>query len=84
VVLFLGEDATRPMAQRAKAFLDTYTRKAHYVDVRDLGLPGIPDELRQDVSPLVIGELAGRLAQHFEALRGHHLDQRRYMFRVQY
>jgi fructoselysine-6-P-deglycase FrlB-like protein len=84
VVLFLGEDATRPMAQRAKAFLDTYTRKAHYVDVRDLSLPGIPDELRQDVSPLVIGELAGRLAQHFEALRGHHLDQRRYMFRVQY
>jgi fructoselysine 6-phosphate deglycase len=84
VVLFLGEDATRPMAQRAKAFLDTYTRKAHYVDVKDLSLPGIPDELRQDVSPLVIGELAGRLAQHFEALRGHHLDQRRYMFRVQY
>jgi hypothetical protein len=26
---FLREDSTRPMAQRAKAFLDTYTAKAH-------------------------------------------------------
>jgi fructoselysine-6-phosphate deglycase len=72
------------MAERAKRFLDTYTRKAHYIDVRDLSLPGIPDEQREDVSALIIAELAGRLAQHFEAVRGHHLDQRRYMFRVQY
>jgi fructoselysine 6-phosphate deglycase len=84
VLLFLGDDATRPMAERAKTFLDTYTRKAHYVDVRDLSLPGIPAEVRGDVSALVIGELANRLAQHFEAARGHHLDQRRYMFRVAY
>lgn len=84
VLLFLGEDATRPMAERAQAFLDTYTHKAHYIDVRTLTLPGVPADLRSDVSPLVVGELAGRLAQHFEAVRGHHLDQRRYMFRVQY
>ena len=84
VLLFLGEDASRPMAERAKAFLDTYTHKAHYVDVRELTLPGVPAELRQDVSPLALGEVAGRLAQHLEAVRGHHLDQRRYMFRVKY
>jgi fructoselysine 6-phosphate deglycase len=84
VVLFLGEDASRPMAERSKAFLDAYTRKAHYIDVKELTLPGVPAELRQDVSPLAIGEIAGRLAQHFEAVRGHHLDQRRYMFRVAY
>jgi fructoselysine-6-P-deglycase FrlB-like protein len=84
VLLWLGEDATRPMAERGKAFLDKYTRKAHYVDVRDLTLPGIPEDLRGDLSPLVVGELATRLAQHFEAVRGHHLEQRRYMFRVEY
>jgi fructoselysine-6-P-deglycase FrlB-like protein len=84
VLNYLGEDPTRPMAERAKEFLDTYTRKAHHVDVRELTLPGVPAELRQDVSPLVIGELSHRLAQHFEAARGHHLDQRRYMFRVKY
>jgi fructoselysine 6-phosphate deglycase len=84
VVLFLGEDATRPMGERAKAFLDTYTRKAHYIDIAKLSLPGVPAELRGDVSALVLYDVTTRLAQHFEAARGHHLDQRRYMFRVQY
>lgn len=84
VLLFLGEDASRPMAERGKAFLDTYTHKAHYIDVKDLTLPGVPQELRQDVSAIVVGEVTGRLAQHLEAVRGHHLDQRRYMFRVEY
>src|SRR4051794_1886041 len=75
VLLFLGEDPSRPMAERAKAFLDTYTRKSHSLDVRDLSLPGVPAELRGDLSPIVLSEVATRLAQHFEAARGHHLDQ---------
>ena len=54
------------------------------VDIRDLTLPGIPAEARGDVASLVLYDIAGRLAQQFEAVRGHHLDQRRYMFRVQY
>lgn len=84
VLLYLGEDASRPMAERAKTFLEKYTHKAHFLDVSDLELPGIPPALRPDISPLVIGELTGRLAQQLESVRGHHLDQRRYMFRVEY
>jgi hypothetical protein len=42
VVLFLVEDATRPTAQRAKAFLDTHTPKAHHVGVRKLSPPACP------------------------------------------
>ncbi len=84
VLLWLGEDASRPMAERGKAFLEQYCKKAQYVDVRDLELPGIPAQLRGDVSPIVIGALANRLAQHYEAVRGHDLDTRRYMFKVDY
>lgn len=84
VLLWLADDASRPMGERAKAFLETYTRKAHVIDVQELALPGVPAEVRGDLSPLVHYDLATRLAQHFEAVRGHHLDQRRYMFRVQY
>ena len=40
VILFLGEEATRPIDERAKAFLDTYTKKAYFVDARDLDLAG--------------------------------------------
>lgn len=84
VLLWLGDDATRPMAERGKRFLETYAKKARYVDVRDLALPGIPADFRGDVSGIVVGALANRLAQHYESLRGHDLEQRHYMFKVDY
>lgn len=84
VLLWVGDDASRPMGERAKSFLDQYCKKAQYVDVRDLELPGIPDSVRGDVSPIVVGALANRLAQHYESVRGHDLETRRYMFKVEY
>jgi len=84
VLLWLGEDASRPMAERGKRFLETYAKKAKYVDVADLTLPGIPAELRGDVTGIVVGALANRLAQHYESVRGHDLETRRYMFKVDY
>ncbi len=84
VILWLGEDASRPMAERGKRFLDQDCKKAKYVDVADLTLPGIPKSMRPDVSPLVVGALASRLAQHYEAVRGHDLELRNYMFKVDY
>ena len=84
VLLWLGEDATRPMAERGKTFLDTYCKKAKYIDVADLTLPGIPAERRGDFTGIVIGALANRLAQHYESVRGHDLGQRHYMFKVEY
>ncbi|MET9294834.1 SIS domain-containing protein [Streptomyces sp. NPDC003077] len=84
VILFLGEDPTRPMAERTKAFLDTYTRKAHYVDSRIFSLPGVPREVRGDITPIALDVFVTRLARHYESVRGHDLDQRRYMFQVEY
>jgi fructoselysine-6-P-deglycase FrlB-like protein len=84
VLLWLGEDASRPMGERAKAFLDTYCKKARYVDAAELELPGVPAALRPDLSPIVVAALANRLAQHYEAVRGHDLETRRYMFKVDY
>lgn len=84
VILWLGEDKSRPMGERGKRFLETYCKRAKYIDVADLSLPGVPPNLRADVSPIVIGALASRLAQHYESVRGHDLDQRHYMFKVDY
>lgn len=84
VLLWLGDDQTRPMAERGKRFLETYCAKAEYVDIAGLALPGIPASVRREVSPLVVAALAHRLAQHFESVRGHDLETRRYMFKVEY
>jgi fructoselysine 6-phosphate deglycase len=84
VILLLGEDATRPMAERAQRFLDTYTKKAVHLDSRDFSLPGVPAELRGYFTPAVFYSVAGRLAAHYAAIRGHDLKTRRYMFKVEY
>lgn len=84
VILFLGEDHSRPIAERARTFLDKYARRAWTVDVGELALPGIPQAYRGEVGPLVLGALASRIAQHFEAVTGHDLDTRRYMHKVEY
>jgi fructoselysine 6-phosphate deglycase len=84
VILYLGEDTSRPVAERARAFIQKYTRQAWLVDLQDLTLPGIPTDYRAEVGPLVLAALTSRIAQHFEATTGHSLTERRYMFKVQY
>jgi fructoselysine 6-phosphate deglycase len=84
VILYLGEEATRPIDERAKRFLEKYTKNAWFVDARDFTLPGIEPEMRPFVSTYVLFAMQGRLAEHFEAVRGHDLKTRRYMFKVEY
>jgi fructoselysine 6-phosphate deglycase len=84
VILYLGEEATRPIDERAKRFLEQYAKKAWYVDARDLALPGIEPAMRPFVSTYALFALQSRLAEHFEAVRGHDLKTRRYMFKVDY
>lgn len=84
VIVFAGEDATRPMAQRAVDFLSKYTSKLHVVDSTQLSLPGVEGSARGEVAPIVLGSIVSRLAKHFENVRGHDLSQRRYMTKVEY
>jgi fructoselysine-6-P-deglycase FrlB-like protein len=84
VIQYLGEEATRPIDERAKAFLERFTRRAFYVDSRDLTLPGVEPEMRPFASHFALDAVMSRLAQHFEAATGHDLQNRRYMFKVPY
>jgi fructoselysine-6-P-deglycase FrlB-like protein len=84
VIQFLGEESTRPIDERARAFLEKYTRRAFYVDSRDLTLPGVDPGMRPFASHFALDAVMSRLAQHFEAATGHDLQNRRYMFKVEY
>ncbi len=84
VILYLGEESTRPIDERAQRFLEKHTKNAWYVDARDFDLPGIEPAMRPYVSTYVLFAMQSRLAEHFEAVRGHDLKNRRYMFKVDY
>jgi fructoselysine 6-phosphate deglycase len=83
-ILYLGEDETRPMAERVDRFLEEYSGETFRVDSRELELPGIPQDLRAFVAPLVFYTIAFRLAAHYAALRGYSLEGRRYMWQFAY
>lgn len=84
VIQFLGEESTRPIDERAKAFLQRYTRRAHHIDAKDLSLPGVEPAMRPFASHFALDAIMSRLAQQFEAATGHDLKNRRYMFKVPY
>jgi fructoselysine 6-phosphate deglycase len=84
VILYLGEEATRPIDERAKRFLERYTKQGWFVDARDFTLPGIAPAMRPFASTHVLFAMQTRLSEHFEAARGHDLKNRRYMFKVDY
>lgn len=83
-IVLLGEDETRPMGERARVFMEKYSRKAAFIDVKEMTLPGIDPAWRAFASPFALGSVVWRLAQHYEAATGHSLDIRRYMFQVEY
>jgi fructoselysine-6-P-deglycase FrlB-like protein len=85
VLVLHGEDATRPMGDRVRAFLDGRTGRAHHLDARDLTLAGVEPRMRPFLGSLVMASaIPARLAQHLESWTGHALTDRRYMWKVEY
>jgi fructoselysine-6-P-deglycase FrlB-like protein len=84
-IVLLGEDATRPMGERALRFLDRYNNGHFVLDAATLALPGVPAKMRPLIGTFVLSSTGiARLAQHFESFSGRPLTDRRYMWKVQY
>ncbi|GAA2844737.1 SIS domain-containing protein [Streptosporangium fragile] len=84
VVLFLGEDTSRPVAERTAAFLSRYAKRTLTVDSRDFSLPGVPEEMRPLFAEYAFEGVTTSIAHHFAARTGHPLATRRYMWTVEY
>ncbi|CAN7445120.1 SIS domain-containing protein [Rhizobium sp. LjRoot30] len=84
VILFKGEDAYRPLADRVESFVPTYTDKLAVLDTAELELPGISARTRALVSPVLLATVLERISAHLEVLRNHPLTTRRYYKRVAY
>ncbi|MFF9623958.1 SIS domain-containing protein [Streptomyces griseosporeus] len=78
VVVFQGEDETRPLTDRAEAFAKRVSRNVTVFDTRDFPLDGVSAEFRGLLSPLVMDTVMDRVSKHLERVRDHSLDLRRY------
>jgi fructoselysine-6-phosphate deglycase len=78
VVIFQGEDETRPLTDRAEAFARRISKDVTVFDTRDYPLDGISPEFRGLLAPLVLDTVLSRVSKHLERVRDHSLDLRRY------
>lgn len=84
VMLFMGEDAARPLVERVARFAPTVTDKVTVLDAAEVALPGVSAPVRALISQVLIATLTERLSAHLELLREHPLTTRRYYRRIDY
>jgi fructoselysine-6-phosphate deglycase len=84
VMLFKGEDAARPLVDRAENFARKYTDKLLVIDTAEFGLPGISADVRALISQVLLATVLERVNAHLEVIRNHPLTTRRYYKRVEY
>ncbi len=84
VTLFIGEDAQRPLGERAARFLAKVNQNYTIIDTKNYELPGIDTAFRGAVSHLVMRAVTGRIDVHLEALTGHDMRLRRYYRKLNY
>lgn len=84
VTLLVTEGPTRPLDVRVQRFIEQYSKKSFVIDMRDFELPGISDEFRALMGPVVANAALQRISKNMEHLTGHSLDVRRYYRTVEY
>lgn len=84
LVLFLGEDPSRPQMERVLRFCQTRARHLMVYDSRDMAMPGIHPEVRPMLAPYIAGFAFERTAAHLAEQHGQPLTTRRYMWKTEY
>lgn len=84
LLIFKGEDKTRSLVDRVESFANKYTKKYTLIDTKDYELPGVPEELREYFSPLILSAVLDRFSKHLADKREHSLKIRKYMGIVEY
>lgn len=84
VIIFKGEDETRPLVERVEAFARRFTEKVQVLDTRSFALPGISDRTRALISQVLLATVLERVSSHLEVIRDHPLTTRRYYKQIAY
>jgi len=84
VVLFKGDDSSRPLAERVERFVPAVGGSLTVLDTAHYATPGFSPRLRGLLAPALVATLLERVSAHLEVLRKHPLTTRRYYRRVEY
>ena len=74
LILFYGEDETRPLMDRVKNFSEKVTKVINIFDTKEVELPFTDAEYRKIVSPMIMYAITERLSCHLEKREIIHLQ----------
>ncbi|WP_446694995.1 SIS domain-containing protein [Robertmurraya beringensis] len=84
VILFKGEDETRPLVDRVERFAEKITKELFIIDTKDYPLEGISEKFRKFFAVNVNWALTGQISVYLERERNHPLELRRYYRKMEY
>ena len=75
---------SRPLVDRVENFVKQHSDCVEVFDTKDYALEGIDEDMRKYVAPTVTSTQLERVSAHFEHIREHSLEIRRYYRTVEY
>lgn len=84
LILLVGEDPSRPLAERVVTFCHRYGERLMIYDSAEVAMAGVAPAARPVFAPYVQLAQLERMAEHFAVLHDHPLSTRRYMGKVEY
>ena len=84
LLLLMGEDPSRPIAERALQFTQQYSQNTIVYDAKDFPMTGIAPEIRPLVAPMVVDSALTNLVETLAVVREHPMSLRKYMGKVAY
>lgn len=84
MVLLMSEGRTRALDERCLRFLEKYAANYIVIDPRDLGINKIDHSVVEYFNPVVMIPVERYYVSRMAEARGHSMDDRRYMWKVEY
>lgn len=85
IILLMSTGATRPLDERAKKFLESRAARHMVIDAAELGFEDVIDPaVAAYFNPVVMIPVERYIVATMAELRGHSMDERRYMWKFAY
>jgi fructoselysine 6-phosphate deglycase len=84
MVLLMSEGRTRALDERCLTFLEKYAKNYIIIDFKELNAGRIDPEIAEFFNPVVMIPVERYYVAQMAEVRGHSMDDRRYMWKVEY
>ena len=84
MVLIMGEGRTRALDERCLKFLKTYAENFIVIDFKELNKDRIDPDVVEFFNPVVLIPIERYYVFQMSQVTGHSMDERRYMYKVEY